>query len=182
MLSVSLLSITLGVFAGNGIVQNASKDAAKGAINAAEQNLDAGKVAKGAKQVGKGVLDSAADAAPLLESQLFHQADKNKRLVGNLAGQVTRDVMVAGTEEMERALGSDGKGPLANAMTATAERVTDAALRGVVAQLSGWTLVAAFVLGGLSTLLFGGALLLLYLAFTRRRVEVVGLRSPLPAT
>ena len=72
--SIIVFCTALFSFAGkvqaDGVVQNAGKDMVKGAVKGAQQEINAGDVTRGAKQITKGVLDGAADEAPLITSQL----------------------------------------------------------------------------------------------------------------
>jgi hypothetical protein len=181
------------------IVQKASKEAAKGLVKGIEQEIQSPQIVEGAKQVTKGMVDGVANAVPLVASQVTNQANTNRKALGNVARQVTSDaasgMLGATVKEVTRALGPKADGPLADTLTATSERLTSANVRALVAELkpdpatyeklsaamvrgavsemnfnfSVWPLVLAFVLGGLSTLLFGFGLMLLYLLFQRRR-------------
>lgn len=165
-----------------GITEKAGKGIAKGAVKGAEQELDADKITKGAKQVTKGVLDGAADAAPMVTSQIANQANVNKKALGKVARQVTADAVAGamGTTEAEikKEIGKGGEGPMADALVALTERLTAAVVRGIKSEtdvqvhIPTWTFVLAFVAGGVSTFVCGLGLLLLYIAFQRRRVPV----------
>ena len=126
----------------------------------------------------------------------------NRKAIGNVARQVTVDaaagVMGVTMHEMNKAIGPKGDGPMADSMVALSERMTTTSVRAMVNELrpdpatmekmmaasvrgamsemhfnfSVWPLVLAFALGGISTLLCGVGLMLLYMLFQRRR-EVV---------
>jgi len=198
---MALLGLTGIVHAEGGIVQSASKDAAKGAIKGVQQEMNSGELVKGAKEVTKSMIQGAADAAPLVTSQIANQANVNKKAIGKVARQVSTEAVAgafgATVREVDEALGQKGDGPLATALVAMTERMMAAAVRGIVAEgrmdpataekltaaavrgatsemhFSVWPLVLAFFLGGLSTFLFGFGLMLLYLLFQRKRAPEV---------
>jgi hypothetical protein len=171
---------------GQGIVEKAGKDAGKGAVKGVQQELSADQLTKGAKQVTKGVMDGAADAAPMVTSQIVNQANVNKKAMGKVARQVSGQAVagvldVAGSEMFE-ALGEKGDGPFANTMVAMTERLTAAIVRGVKSEtdfhVPVWPYVLAFVAGAISTFLCGFGLVLLYVLFQRRRVVAVATTTP----
>ena len=169
----------------DGIVKSASKEAVKGAVKGVQQELDSGNLTRGAKEVTKGMVDGISDAAPQMTSQIVNQANVNRKQLGNVARQVTRDAVGAavgvGMHEMNEALGEKGDGPLADTLVATTERVTAAATRGIVSELqssvhisiSPWPLVLGFILGGVSSVICGLFFLFMYVLFQRRRVPVL---------
>lgn len=182
-----------------GIVQSASKDAAKGLVKGMQQELNSGTVIEGAKQVTKGMLDGVATAVPTVTSQVVKQSNINRKEIGNVARTVTADavsgVMDSGVHQLREALGKNGDGPLADTMAATSERLMAATVRGIVAeahinpataealsaaavrgamsqmhfQIPVWSYMVAFMLGCFSTLLCGVGLMILYMLFQRRR-------------
>ena len=176
---------SLGAAHADGLVKGASKEAVKGAVKGVQQELDAGSLTNGAKQVTKGVVDGVSDAAPQVTSQIVNQANVNRKEMGNVARQVTRDAVGAalgvGMREMNQALGDKGDGPLADTLVATTERMTAAATRGIVSEMQSkvhvdinpWPMVLGFVLGGVAAVVCGMGFLLLYLLFQRRRVPVL---------
>ncbi len=205
---ISWLVLLIGVLGGSavyaeGIVQKASKDVAKGAIKGAQQELNSEELIQGAKQVTKAMVDGAANAAPLVTSQVVKQTDINRKTVGKIARQVSSDAVVgavgATVHEVDAALGKNAEGPLADTMTATSERVTAGIVRGVVSELHidgtttekiaaaavrgavsemhfnvpVWSFLLAFVAGSVATLLCGVGLLLLYILFQRRRGPIL---------
>lgn len=194
--------LTLGISqtaVAEGIVQSASKDAAKGMVKGMQQELNTGTVIDGAKQVTKGMLDGVATAVPTVTSQVVKQSNINRKQIGNVARTVSADavsgVMDTGVHELREALGKHGDGPLAETMAATSERLMAATVRGIVAearmdpataeslsaamvrgamsqvhfQIPVWTYMVAFMLGCFSTLICGVGLMLLYMLFQRRR-------------
>lgn len=197
--AMTVLGWSAWVQAQGGLVQKASKEATKGALKGAQQELNSGQFVNNAKQVTKGIIDGIADSAPLMTSQILNQANVNKKTIGKVARQISSDAvsgaLSTSVKEVNQALGEKGDGPLADTLSATAERVTQAAMRGVVAEIHldpatterlaasvvrgavseihfnfrPWPLVLAFVLGSVSTLLCGIGLMLLYLLFQRRR-------------
>jgi hypothetical protein len=188
---LAVVSVTLGSLGGayaEGVIQKASKDVGKGLVKGVEQEIEAADLTKGAKQVTKGVLDGVSDAVPQVTSQMLNQANVNRKTMGKVAATVANQAMAsavdASIDEMTRSLGRKGDGPLADAMTATTERVVGGLVRGVKAEtdfkidLGPWPLVIGLVLGALSTVALASFLLLLYLAFQRRRVQVI---EPVPA-
>lgn len=204
VVSMAMAAMLLGAGVGHadGIVQNASKDAAKGMVKGVQQELNSPNMVNSAKQITKGMVDGMADAAPLVTSQIANQANLNRKAIGNVARQVTVDaaagVMGVTMHEMNKAIGPKGDGPMADSMVALSERMTTTSVRAMVNELrpdpatmekmmaasvrgamsemhfnfSVWPLVLAFALGGISTLLCGVGLMLLYMLFQRRR-EVV---------
>lgn len=202
MVLAGLLSASVGQ--ADGIVQNASKDVAKGAIKGLQQEMNSPGLVNSAKQVTKGMVDGMADAAPLVTSQVANQANLNRKAIGNVARQVTVDaaagMMGVTMHEMKRELGAKGDGPMADTVVALSERMTTANIRALASELRPdpatvekltaasvrgamsemnfnfhlpvWPLALAFALGGLSTLLCGVGLMLLYILFQRRRDAV----------
>lgn len=169
----------------DGLVKGASKEAVKGAVKGVQQELDAGSLTRGAKEVTKGVVDGVSNAAPQMTSQVVNQANVNRKEIGNVARQVTKDAVGAALgvsmREMNQALGEKGDGPLADTLVATTERMTAAATRGIVSEIKSnvhvdinpWPTVLGFVLGGVSAVVCGLVFLLLYMLFQRRRVPVL---------
>ena len=169
----------------DGIVKSASKEAVKGAVKGVQQELDAGNLTRGAKEVTKGMVDGISDAAPQMTSQIVNQANVNRKQLGRVARQVTGDAVDAavgvGMREMGEALGEKGDGPLADTLVATTERITAAATRGIVSEIqskvhvsiSPWPMVLGFILGGVSSVICGLFFLLMYVLFQRRRVPVL---------
>lgn len=201
-----------GAARAEGLVEKASKNAAKGVLKGAAQEINTEEVVRGAKEVTKSVIQGAADAAPQVTSQIANQANVNRKALGRVARQVTSDAVSGAVDvtmsEVQRELGPHGDGPLAVALTATTERLvagmvrgvrseahfsppdnlearmerlTAAVVRGAASQMSFsvWPYVLAFVIGGISTLLCGVGLMLLYLLFQRRRASSV---EPMPAS
>lgn len=198
----AILSCSLSSVRGDGVVENASKNAIKGAVKGVGQEISSGNLTMGAKQVTKGMVDGVADAVPLVTSQMANQANVNKKAIGNVARQVSADAVSgavdATAQKLDKALGENGDGPLANTLTATTQRVTAAAARGFVQELRiepaaaeklsaaavrgamseihldfrVWPIALAFVLGGVSTLFCGLGLMLLYILFQRKHVAV----------
>ena len=176
---------SLGTADAEGLVKGASKEAVKGAVEGVRQELDAGGLTRGAKEVTKGVVDGVSNAAPQMTSQVVNQANVNRKEIGGIARQVTKDAVGAALgvsmREMNQALGEKGDGPLADTLVATTERMTAAATRGIVSEIkskvhvriSPWPMVLGFVLGGVSAVVCGMAFLLLYMLFQRRRVPVL---------
>ena len=183
-MKIAIVAVTLGMLgngiAWGGIIKQAGKDATKGTVEAVKESLDTRQLTKGAKQVTKGVLDGVSNAVPLIGSQVAHQADANKKMIGGVAEEVSQDavkgVFGASVTEVNSALGAHGDGPLADTLAATTERLTASAVRGATSQLhfgfSVWPLVLAFVIGGVSTLFCGIGLMLLYMLFQRRQTVV----------
>src|SRR5262245_52685772 len=134
-----VLSITglgmIGNVRADGVVQKASKDAAKGAIKGVQQELNTGELVQGAKEVTKGMVDGISNAVPMMTSQILKQTDVNKKAIGHVARQVSTQAVSgalgAAVHEMDESLGRKGDGPLAEAIAATSERVTAAAVRGI---------------------------------------------------
>lgn len=185
-----------------GVVQSASKDAAKGMIKGVKQELAAPEVPNTAKQMTKEMVRGVADEAPLVTSQIANQANVNRKAIGKVARQVSSDAVAgafgATVSEVNEALGEQGDGKLAVTMAATAEKVTAASIRGLVSEIRVdpktmeslsaaavrgaasemhfnipvWSFLLAFILGGVATLLCGVGLMLLYLLFQRRRAPV----------
>jgi hypothetical protein len=177
------LAGSAGVAGAEGISEKMGKGAVKGAVQGAKEQVNVGDVTQGAKQVTKGVLDGAADAAPLITSQIVNQANVNKKAMGKTArtvtGQAVAGAVDSGTSSMVEAIGPDGDGPMANAMVGMTERLTAAIVRGIKAEspdvkleIPVWTYAVFFALGGLSTFLLFMGMLLLYLAFSRRTALV----------
>lgn len=182
-----------------GIVQSASKNAAKGIVKGMQQELNTGTVIEGAKQVTKGMLDGVSAAAPTVTSQIVKQANVNRKEIGNVARTVTANAvsggMTTGVNQIQDALGKNGDGPLADTMAATSERVMAATVRGIVSEvrmdpktaealsaaavrgamsqmqfhIPVWSYTVVFMLGCFSTLVCGVGLMLLYSLFQRRR-------------
>jgi len=198
-----LLGVSGDVYA-QGLVQKASKEAVKGAVKGVGQEINSADITRGAKQVTKGMIDGVSDAVPTVTSQMVNQANVNKKAIGKVARQVSTEAVQgavgASVREMNQALGKSGDGPLVDTLAATGEKVTAAVVRAIIAEarmdpvtaeklsaafvrgarsemqfnFSIWPLALAFVLGGLSTVLCGFMLMLLYILFQRRRgVEVV---------
>ncbi len=191
-----------GISHADGIVQTATKNAAKGVIKGVQQELNSPALVEGVKKATKGVIDGVAAAAPLVTSQIANQANKNRKAIGHVARQVSADaasgMMSVTMREMKQAFGAKGDGPMADALVATSARLTTATMRAMVAELrpdpasiekttaasvrgarselhfnfSVWPLVLALALGGVSTLLCGVGLMLLYVLFQRRRAVV----------
>lgn len=185
---VLVLVLTLGGLSGSayaeGVVQGASKDAAKGAIKGVAQELNnSGNLVHGAKQVTKGVVDGVSDALPQATSQIVNQANVNKKAMGKVARTVTSQAVAgavdATVDQVNRALGEDADGKLAENMAAMTEKMAAALVRGVRSelpdppriQINPWPMVLGVVIGAFSTLFCAGAMLLLYLAFQRRRPD-----------
>jgi len=195
---IVILSLATEIWAEGGVVQNASKAAAKGAVKGVQQQLSPGELVDRAKDLTKGVADGVADAAPRITSQILNQVSVNRQAVGQVARQAS-DAAVTGAldataRKMGETLGPRADRPLAESLAAMTEKTTAAATRGVVTELrpdpmtietltaavvrgavselhfhvSIWPLVLAFTLGGISTLFCGLGLLLLYLLFERR--------------
>jgi hypothetical protein len=203
--------MTLGVAQAraDGVVENASKGAARGAVKGVQQELNTGTMIEGAKQVTKGMLDGVANAVPTVTSQIVKQSNVNRKQLGNVArtvtGEATSGLISSSARELQESLGKNGDGPLADTMAATSERVMAATVRGIVTearidpataqnlaaaamrgalsevhfQIPVWTYLIAFLLGSFSTLLCGVGLMVLYMLFQRRRTEVVA--APVPA-
>ena len=191
------------VHAEGGIVQNASKDAVKGAVKGVQQELNQGETVQGAKQMAKGMIDGVSNAVPTMTSQMVNQANVNRKAMGQVAGRVSADAAAgavgATVSALDKALGKNGEGPLADTMAATNEKVVAAVVRGIKSEIqvdgktteqltaaavrgamsemhfniSVWPIVLAVILGGLSTLLFGVGLMVLYMLFQKRREVVV---------
>jgi hypothetical protein len=185
--------------AADGVVQSASKDAAKGAVKGVQQELNTGTMIEGAKQVTKGMVDGMSAAVPTVTSQLVKQSNINRKQIGAVTRTVTSSavsgVMTSGTQEIQEALGKRGDGPLAETLAATSERVTAATVRGIIAEarmdpataealaaatvrgalsqvqfrIPVWSYMVAFMLGCFSTLVCGVGLMVLYMLFQRRR-------------
>lgn len=173
-----------GAARAGGIVENAGKEATKGVVKGVQQAVDTGNLTRGAKQVTKGVIDGAADAAPLVTSQIANQANINKKAIGKVARQVAGDAAAgaigATASQMQRSIGEDGEGPMADAMVALTERTAAALVRGIRSELPDykihipvWTYVLAFGAGALSVLVSCAGIFLLYLLFSRRRAVVL---------
>lgn len=206
-----ILGFVARVWAEGGVVQNASKDAVKGAMKGVQQQLSPGDLVNRAKDLTKGVADGVADAAPRITSQVLNQASVNRKAIGQVARQAS-DAAVAGaldatTRQLGESLGPSADRPLAATLTAMAEKTTAAATRGVVAELrpdsrtmetltaavvrgavselhfhvSIWPLILAFTLGGISTLLCGLGLMLVYLLFERRHTSGAAATILLPS-
>ncbi len=137
-LGIFLLGAAGSVYA-EGLVQKAGKNAAKGAVKGAAEAVDTGEVTRGAKQVVKSVLDGAADAVPMVTSQIVNQANVNKKTIGKVARQVTTEAVAgalgASLAEMHQALGAHGDGPLADTLAATTERIAAAFVRGASSEM-----------------------------------------------
>jgi hypothetical protein len=181
------------------VVQRASKEAAKGALSAAKEQVPPGELVNRAKDVTKGVAEGAADAVPQITSQFLNQCNRDRRAIGHVARQVADDAvggaLAATVQEADRALGPDGDGPLARTLAATLEKTTAASMRGLVTQIhldpqtveqltaAGmrgavselplhfrvWPYVLVFILGGFATFICGLGLTLLYLLFENKR-------------
>ena len=177
---LTALAGSVSIAHAEGITEKVGKGAVKGAVKAVKEQIDVGDVTQGAKQVTKGVMDGAADAAPLVTSQIVNQANVNKKAMGKVARTVTAQAVAgavdSGAAEMVDAIGKKGDGPMADAMVAMTERLTAAIVRGVKSEtpdikldIPVWKYVIAFVLGGVSTFITAMGMLLLYIAFARRR-------------
>ncbi|MFO0579476.1 MAG: hypothetical protein U1A78_36225 [Polyangia bacterium] len=206
---------------GDGIVQRASKDAVKGAVEGAKKELQSPEVPKSAKQLTKSVAEGVADAVPLVTSQAVNQANVNRKTMGKVAREVSGDAAAGMVGAITRKVNEavvNGDGKVGDAMAETTEKVTAAAVRGMTSQLQFdpgdpklrdamaatteriaaaavrgatsemhfnfrvWPLVLAFILGGLSTVLCSGGVLLLYLLAVRLRAarsETVVAKEPL---
>lgn len=183
-----VLAGSTGAYA-DGVVKNASQDAAKGIVQGVKEEVGKTDVNKGAKDVGKGFTTGAADAVPALTNQMIKQAKQDRKAIGQVARTMTTQA-VAGVvdvtnQNLLEQLGKDGDGPMANAMVGMAERVSAAIVRGASSEMHFkvsyppvWPLALAFVIGGFSTLVFGIGLMLLYILFQRKRVVVA---EPTPA-
>ena len=89
-----LCSVVLGLSGSayaDGIVQRASKDAVKGAVEGAKKELQSPEVPKSAKQLTKSVAEGVADAVPLVTSQAVNQANVNRKTMGKVAREVSGD-------------------------------------------------------------------------------------------
>ena len=170
-----------GVARADGIVQNASKEAAKGAVRGVAQEANSGNLVNGAKQVTKGMMDGVSDAAPQMTSQIVNQANVNKKTMGKVArtvtGQAVAGAVDAGASSLSQALGADADSKVADAMVALTERMAAALVRGIKSEAdvkihvdaNPWMIVLGVGIGAAATLVCSAGMLLLYLAFTRRR-------------
>ncbi len=193
-----ILGLASRVWGEGGVVQSASKAAAKGAVKGVQQQLSPGEIVNRAKDVTKGVADGVADAVPRITSQFLNQVRVNRNAVGQVAREASAAAVAgaldATTRELGQTLGPSADRPLAEAIASMTERTAAAATRGLVSELhmdpstmetltaaavrgavsemhfhvSIWPLVLAFTLGGVSTLLCSLGLMLLYLLFDRR--------------
>lgn len=179
MLSVIMIGAP-GAVRADGIVQNASKEATKGAVKGLAQEANSANLVQGAKQVTKGMIDGVSDAAPQVTSQIVKQANVNKATMGKVArtvsGQAVAGAVDATASGLTRALGEDGDGKLADAMAAVTEKVAAALVRGIKSEIqvpeikiSPWPMVIGVLIGAFSSLFCAAGLLLLYLAFQHRR-------------
>lgn len=139
--AVLLCTVVLGLSGsahGEGIVEKASKDAVKGAVEGAKKELQSPEVPKSAKQVTKSVAEGVADAVPLVTSQAVNQANVNRKVMGKVARQVSSDAAAGMVGAIARTVNDavvNGDGRVGDAMAATTEKVTAAAVRGLTSQV-----------------------------------------------
>lgn len=122
-----------------GIVQKASKDAVKGAVEGAKKELQSPEVPRSAKQLTKSVAEGMAEAVPLMTSQAVNQANVNRKTMGKVAREVSGDAAAGMVGAITRKVNEavvNGDGRVTEAMAETTEKVTAAAVRGVTSQLS----------------------------------------------
>lgn len=143
LLAVMVLSLVLGSLSSvraDGVVQNASKDMAKGAIKGVKQEIQSPEVPPAAKNIVKNMADGMAESMPLMTSQMANQVNVNRKALGKAARQVTSDAVGGALDATVRgvgaALGKDGEGPLAESLTAATEKNVAAAIRGFKSEMN----------------------------------------------
>lgn len=167
-----------------GIPETVGKGAVKGAVKAVQEQVTVADLTKGAKEVIKGAVDGIGTAVPRVARRIVDQADTDKDAMGSVARTVTGEAVAGAVEggnaELVEAIGRKGDGPMADALVAMTERLTGAIVRGLKAETPEvhlvspvWKYAAAFALGGVATFLTALGMLLLYIAFARRRTPLL---------